>query len=85
MSGLQIVGDVTCGAAEFAAHFGHQEGDIENVDFFGQDVVLESILKHHDVVIGQRTADQDMHCFCSSFEKAHYPGAGTQRQAWNMA
>ena len=82
---LQVVGNVAGGAAEFAAHFRYQESDVENVDFFGQDMVLEPVLEQHDVVIGQRTADQDMHCFVLQSKKAHYPGARAQRQARHAA
>ena len=40
---LQRVGDVAGASAEFAAHVGHQEGDVEDVDLVGKDVVLEVI------------------------------------------
>ncbi len=58
---LQVVGDVARAAAVFAAHLRHQEGDVEDVDLFGQDVVLELVLEHHDGVVGHRTADQCLH------------------------
>ncbi len=58
---LQRVGDIARTAAEFAAHVGHQEGDVQDVNLLGQNVVLETIAKHHDGVVGNGTADQRAH------------------------
>ena len=58
---LQVVGDVAGTAAEFAPHVGHQEGDVEDVDLVGQDVVAEAVVEHHDGVVGDRAADQCAH------------------------
>ena len=54
---LEVVGDVAGAAAELAAHFRHQEGDVEDVDLFRQDVILEPVMEYHDVVVGNRSAD----------------------------
>ena len=37
----QAVGDIGGTAAEFAAHVGHQKGDIQDVDLVGKDVGFE--------------------------------------------
>jgi len=58
---LEAVGDVASAAAEFPAQFGHQEGDIKDVDRFRQNVVLETVRKDHDVVVGDGAADQGAH------------------------
>ena len=41
----QTIGDVRGTAAEFAAHFRHQERHIENVNLVGKDVRLEAVGK----------------------------------------
>ena len=58
---LEIVGDIAGAAAEFPAHFRHQEGDVEDMDLLGQDVVLETVPKDHDVIVGDRAANQRGH------------------------
>ena len=58
---LQVVGDVAGAAAEFAAHVRHQEGHVQDVDLFRQDVVLEVVVEHHDGVVGHGAADQSVH------------------------
>jgi hypothetical protein len=58
---LEVVGDVAGAAAELAPHVGHQEGDIEDVDLLGQDVVLEAVAEHHDGVVGHGTANECLH------------------------
>ena len=40
---------------------GHQEGDVQDVDLVGKDVLLELVREHHDGVVGHRTADEDRH------------------------
>jgi hypothetical protein len=65
---LQVIGDVAGAAAIFAAHLGHQEGDVENVDLFGQDVFLELVLEHHDGVVGHGTADESLHAVIEKLE-----------------
>jgi hypothetical protein len=57
----EAVGDVARTAAELAPHVRHQEGDIQDMDLLGQDVVLEAVAEHHDGVVGHRTADQRAH------------------------
>ena len=60
---LQGVGDVARAAAELAPQVGHQEGDVQDVDLVGQDVVLEAVVEHHDGVVGDGTADERVHAF----------------------
>src|SRR5450759_1272785 len=50
----QIVGDIGSTAAEFAPQSRHQEGYVEHVDLVGQDVLAETTLEHHNVVVGDR-------------------------------
>jgi len=57
----QIVGNVSGATAILAAHLRHQKGHIQNVNLLGQDVILEAVGKDHDVVEGERTADQGVH------------------------
>ena len=54
---LEVVGDVAGAAAELAAHVRHQEGDVEDMNLLGQDVVLELVVEHHDGVVGHGAAD----------------------------
>ncbi len=49
---LQIVGDVRRAAAELPAKLGHEKRDVQDMYLVRQDVILERILEHHDVVIG---------------------------------
>mgnify|MGYP007022272328 CR=1 FL=1 len=58
---LQAVGDVTSTAAELAAHGRHLKRDVQDVHLVGQDVVLEPVLKDHDGVVGEGTANQGRH------------------------
>ena len=58
---LQVVCDVARASAVFAAHFRYQKRDVENVDLFGEDVILELILEYHDGVVSHRTANQCVH------------------------
>src|SRR5574343_1601915 len=57
----QVVGDVAGTTAEFTTHFRHQESNVQDMNLFGQDVVLETDLEDHDVVKSQRTANQFCH------------------------
>ena len=57
---MQRIGNITGAAAEFAPHFGHQEGHVQNMDLLRQNLLTETAVEHHDVVEGQRAADQ---CF----------------------
>ncbi|MNC89462.1 hypothetical protein D3C83_54010 [compost metagenome] len=58
---LEIVSNVAGAAAELAAQVRHQEGDVQDVQLVGQDVVLETVAEHHDGVVGDRAADQRAH------------------------
>lgn len=58
---LEVVGDIAGAAAEFAAHLGHVEADVEDVQLIRQQVVLEAVLEDHDVVVGDGSADQAFH------------------------
>ena len=58
---LQVVGDVARGAAELAPQVGDHEGDVEDVDLVGEDVLLELVGEHHDGVVGQRPAYENRH------------------------
>jgi hypothetical protein len=39
---IKVVRDVARAAAELAAHFRHQERDVENMQLLGEDVLLEA-------------------------------------------
>ena len=58
---LQAVGDVARASSEFAPQLRHQEGDVQDMDLVGKDVVLEAAVEHHDVVVGHRAADEGTH------------------------
>jgi hypothetical protein len=58
---LEAVSDVAGAAAELAAHLGNEKSDIEDVNLLGQDVVPETIMEDHDVVVGDGAADQSGH------------------------
>ena len=57
-SRFSAVGDVARAAAELAAHRRHEEADVQHVDLVRQDVVAEAALEGHDVVVGERAADE---------------------------
>ncbi len=58
---LQVVGDVAGATAELAPQLGNEERHVQYVDLLGQDVLPETALEHHDVVVRDRAADQDAH------------------------
>ena len=58
---LQVVGDVARASAVFAAHFRHQERDVEDMDLLGQDVFFELVFEYHDGVVSHGTANQCVH------------------------
>ena len=58
---VERVGDVAGAAAELAAQLRDEERHVQDVYLVGQDVVLEAILEHHDVVVRDRAADQCAH------------------------
>ena len=58
---LEIVGNVSGTPAKFLAHLRHQERHAQHMHLVRQDVILEAIVEHHDVVIGNRTANQSCH------------------------
>ena len=58
---LQAIGDVAGAAAILAAHVRHQERHVQDMDLFGQDMVLELVVEHHDGVEGHGTADECAH------------------------
>ena len=58
---LQVVGDIAGAAAEFAPQLRYEEGHVQDVDLVRQDVVLEMAMEDHDVVVGDRAADQGAH------------------------
>jgi len=58
---FQVVGDIPGAAAELASELGNEKGHVEDVDLLGKDVLAEVAGEHHDVVVGNRTADQDAH------------------------
>jgi hypothetical protein len=58
---LQVVGYVAGATAELAPQLGNEEGHVQYVDLFGQDVLPETPLEHHDVVVRDRSADQSAH------------------------
>ncbi len=79
---LEIVGDVTGAASEFLSHLRNQERHAEHVHLVGQDVILEAIVEHHDVVIGNRTANQSCHgcrslVIATTTAKARYSAASS--------
>ena len=53
--------DVSRRAPEFFLHAVHRETDIQDVDFFRQNVVLEFSRKIHDPVVGQGTGNEYFH------------------------
>ena len=55
---VQVVGDVAGAASEFTADLRHHEGNIQDVHFLRQDVLLESTRKYHDGIVGERAANQ---------------------------
>ena len=58
---FEVVGDITGAAAEFATHFGHEEGDVQDVQLLGQDVIAEAILENHDRIEGDGAANERGH------------------------
>ena len=48
----EVVGDVARAPAELATQFRNQEGNIQDVNLVGKDMLLEATLEHHDVVVG---------------------------------
>jgi hypothetical protein len=58
---LQRVRDVAGATAELAAHVRHQKCDVENMKLIGKDVVPETVVEHHDSVIGNGAANQRAH------------------------
>src|SRR6266852_1665191 len=58
---LQVVGYVAGAAAELAPQLGNEERHVQYVDLFGQDVLPETAVEHHDVVVRDRAADQSAH------------------------
>ena len=58
---LKIVGNVSRTPSELTAHFRYQECDIQNVDLLRQNMVLETIMKNHDVVVRDGAADERGH------------------------
>ena len=54
-------GDIAGRAAVFAPHLGREEADVQDVQLVGEEMVLESIRKHHDGVIGDRSGDEYVH------------------------
>ena len=57
----EIVGDIPGASSKLAPHVGNEKGNIENVNLLGQNVVLETIMKNHDRVIGDGAANQCFH------------------------
>ncbi len=55
---LQVVGDVRRAAAVFGAQGRHQEGDVDAVQLVGQQGFGEAAVVLHDLVEGERAADQ---------------------------
>ncbi len=55
---VQVVGDVRRATAELAAHFRHQERDVQDVDLVRKNVLCESVGEYENRVISHRTADQ---------------------------
>jgi len=55
------LGDVARAAAEHAPDIRNQEADVQDVNLVRQDAILEAILKDHDVVVGDGTADERGH------------------------
>src|SRR5713101_7474191 len=58
---LQVVGYIAGATAELPPQLGNEEGHIQDVDLFGQDVLPETAAEYHDVVVRDRAADQDAH------------------------
>ncbi len=54
---LQVVRDIRRATAELAPQLRHEERDVQHVNLVGEDVVLERVLEHHDVVVGRGTTD----------------------------
>ena len=57
----QVVGNVARAAAELPAQFGHEEGHVQDVQLFGQDLLAETSGKGRDGVKGEGAADQGGH------------------------
>jgi hypothetical protein len=57
---LQVVGDVRRAAAELGAQGRHQEGDVHAVQLVGQQGFAEAAVVLHDLVEGERAADQGL-------------------------
>src|SRR5882672_4275906 len=60
---LQVVGDIARTAAELTSEHGNEKRDVEDVDLLGKDVLAEAAREHHDVVVGDRTANKDARHF----------------------
>ncbi len=54
----EVIGDVTCTAAEFAAHPGYEERDVQDMQLLGEDVVAKTVAEHHDRVVSDRATNE---------------------------
>ena len=66
---FQVVGNVTRATAELTAHLGYQKGHVQNVNLLREDVILETIMENHDVVVGYGAADECGHRVFWGIEK----------------
>ena len=62
---FQAIGDVPGATAVFAPHVGHQKRHVQDMQLFGQYLLLEAAGKHHDGVVSNRTTNQRMHSLVS--------------------
>src|SRR5258708_5852107 len=58
---LQVIGYVAVSTTELAPQLGNEERHVQYVDLFGQDVLPETALEYHAVVVRDRAADQSAH------------------------
>ena len=58
---FHIIDYIAAATAELALHVGHHEANVQHVNFIRQYVVLKTPGKHHDVIIGEGTADECSH------------------------
>ncbi len=55
---VQRITDVAGAAAEFTAHRRHEKADVQDMHLLGQDVFPKAAFEGHDVVVGERTANE---------------------------
>jgi hypothetical protein len=55
---LEVVGDIARTAAKLAPHLRDEKGHVQHVELVREDVLPETVRKHHDGVVCDRSADE---------------------------